>query len=168
MNLRAELLKEHSLVQATKICAWATRDQKHLQELMNIFFSAEPLYAQRAAWAASKVFEAKPEWFSPYIPKLISLLSRDTHDGVRRNALRILQFVEIPEASSGEAVDAAFRLLSSPQEAIAVKVFAMTVIHNQIRRYPELKQELRILLEDQLPYSGPGFRSRAAKILKDL
>ena len=55
MNLRTELLKEHSVVQANRISEWAVTDKKRLKELMDIFFSTESPIAQRAAWSAIMV-----------------------------------------------------------------------------------------------------------------
>ena len=51
---------------------------------------------------------------------------------------------------------------------MAVKVFAMSVLSQLVDGVPELSQELRIIIEDQLPYASAGFISRARKVLKDL
>lgn len=168
MNLRNELLKEHSVTQAIRISEWALQDKKHMKELMTIFFSKEPRIAQRAAWAASKAYEIKPKWFSVYIPTLIHVLSEETHGGVRRNSLRMLQSMDVPEEYHGELVDTTFRILSDPKEDIAVKAFAMTVAFNHLHYYPELKQEFKLIIEDQLPYASAAIKSRAAKILVKL
>jgi len=44
----------------------------------------------------------------------------------------------------------------------------MTVLHQLIQTIPDLKKELKIILEDQLPYASPAFTVRARKILKQL
>jgi hypothetical protein len=49
-----------------------------------------------------------------------------------------------------------------------VKVFGMTVLANLCEKLPELKNELRIIIEDQMPYGSAGFKSRGSKILKKL
>ncbi|MBC7450473.1 MAG: hypothetical protein H7259_03180 [Cytophagales bacterium] len=168
MNLRTELLKEHSVIQAIRISSWAVQNKEHLKELMEIFFSTEPRIAQRAAWAASKAYELKPEWFSVYILKLIRISGKPVHDGIRRNSLRILQSMDIPKKYEGEMLDIAFQMLADPKAAIAIKAFAMTIAFNLVKTYPELKSELKILIEDQLPYATAAIKSRANKILKKL
>jgi hypothetical protein len=80
----------------------------------------------------------------------------------------MFQFVPIPTDRQGQIMDIAFCFLRDKRETIAVKVFAMTVLENLSVDSPELGQELRIIIEDQLPYAGPAFRSRASKILKRL
>jgi hypothetical protein len=79
----------------------------------------------------------------------------------------MLQFIEIPPALQGIAAEACFENLSS-EEPVAVKVFAMTVIANLCKDYPELKSELVPLIEDQLPFATAGFRSRARKVLRQI
>jgi hypothetical protein len=51
---------------------------------------------------------------------------------------------------------------------VAVKVFAMTVLSTIINDQPDLKKELKTIIEDQLPYASPGFVARARKIIKKL
>ncbi|HMK05536.1 MAG TPA: hypothetical protein VK489_15150 [Ferruginibacter sp.] len=74
--------------------------------------------------------------------------------------------MEIPEKYHGEIMDICFKYLESPTEALAVKVFSMSVLGKLAKKYPEIMQELKLLIEDQLPRQTAGFRSRAKKILK--
>jgi hypothetical protein len=43
-----------------------------------------------------------------------------------------------------------------------------TVLANLVEKQPGLKSELRIIIEDELPYGSAGFLSRGKKILKKL
>ena len=44
----------------------------------------------------------------------------------------------------------------------------MSVLLKIVRRYPELKQELKQLIEDQMPFGSAGFVSRGKRVLKAL
>lgn len=168
MKLKDELLKEHSLIQATKISQWAVESKSNLKELMQAFFGKEKLLVQRASWSASKAYELKPEWFESYIPQLIRCLEKPIHESVRRNSLRMLQTMEIPESLQGELIHILFTLLMDTKTESAAKAFGMSVANNIVQQYPELKSELKIIIEDQLPYATPSFKSRANKIIKKL
>ena len=61
-----------------------------------------------------------------------------------------------------------FSFLQNPKEPIAVRVFSMTVLAQIAKKQPGLKKELTLMIEDQLPYAGPAFRSRARKVLWEL
>jgi hypothetical protein len=65
-------------------------------------------------------------------------------------------------------MDLCFGYIASPDEAIAVKAFSLTVLQNFSRRYPEIKNELKVIIEERWDYETAAFRSRAKKILKDI
>ncbi|MEO8150662.1 MAG: hypothetical protein ABI723_23725 [Bacteroidia bacterium] len=165
MSIREALLKEHSKAQTNRIVNYIGDDEKKFAELMDLFFNDEYRVVQRSAWSVSNCAEAHPQLIMPYLKKMIELLGEDVHNAVKRNIVRVLQFIDIPKKHYGKAAQACFDLLLSKDEPVAVKVFAMTVIANISKHEPDLKNELRIIINDQLPYSSAGFKSRAKKIL---
>lgn len=58
-----------------------------------------------------------------------------------------------------------FGYLGSPKEAVAIKVFSLTVLGNLAKSYPEIIPEIKVLIEEQLPRQTVGFKSRAQKLL---
>ena len=79
-----------------------------------------------------------------------------------------MQDVDVPENLIGEVVDICFGLMESNNTPIAVKVFSMTVLANISIKEPDLKNELALIIEDQMPYGSVGFRNRGAKILNKI
>ena len=51
---------------------------------------------------------------------------------------------------------------------MAVRVFSMSVLARIAHDQPELKNELKIMIEDQLPFGSAAFLARARKVLKQL
>jgi hypothetical protein len=88
------------------------------------------------------------------------------HDAVKRNTVRLLQDISIPKKYQGEIMSLCFDYISSPTEKIAVKAFSLTVLQNLSKSYPEIKQELKAVIEDRWDYETAAFHSRAKKILK--
>jgi hypothetical protein len=80
----------------------------------------------------------------------------------------MLQHVSLPESLQGVAADSCFEIIRSAKEATAVKVFALTVLYNVVKVYPELANELKLCITEQLPYASAGFQSRGKKILAKL
>jgi len=68
----------------------------------------------------------------------------------------------------GLVVVICFDFFQSKKEPVAVKVFSMTVLANVAQDLKELRQELILRIEDQLPYGSAGFLSRAGRVLKQL
>lgn len=168
MNLREELLKNHTKELIEKIVRYVGNDKKRFAELMNLFLGNIETISQRAAWAVSYCAEAYPELVFPYLEKMLDNLSRPVHDSVKRNTIRTFQDIDIPEELQGKAADICFNFLCDKDETIGTKVFSMTVLHNLCKQHPDLKNELRTAIEEQMPYASAGFKSRGKKILKEL
>lgn len=80
------------------------------------------------------------------------------HDAVKRNVIRILQDIELPKNSQGFAATICFDFLSSPKESVAVKAFSITVLANISPHEPDLKQELIMLIKEQMEWEKPAFQ----------
>lgn len=169
MNLRTEILKEHSKAQCTKIVNWVGNSQQRFDELFKSFLTAEYRVTQRAAWPISYCVIAHPRFINKHWKQLINNLKKpNLHDAVKRNSIRLMQNLEIPEKYQGEIMDICFTYLQSPAEATAVKVFSMAVLGNLAKKYPEIKSELKLMIEDQLPGQTAGFKNRGKKVLNQL
>ena len=166
MKLREEILKEQSKAQCTKIVTWVGKDPQRFDELFALFLQDEYRVTQRASWPVSNCVIANPVFIKKHWNKLIANLKKpDLHDAIKRNSIRLLQHVGIPEKYQGEIMNICFKYLESPTEALAVKAFSMTVLGNLAKVYPEIKTELRLLIEYQFTGQTAGFKSRARKIL---
>jgi hypothetical protein len=116
-----------------------------------------------------EVARKHPDLANEHLEKMVlNLRKENLHDAIKRNTVRVLQEITIPEILWGDAADVCFKLLLSKNEPVAVKCFSMTVLLNIVRHIPELKEELKIIIEDQIPYSSAGFKSRGIKTLKAL
>ena len=169
MNLREEILKEHSKAQSKKIVNWVGSNLQRFDELFSLFLNDEYRVVQRAGWPVSNCVIAHPTLINKHWKELIHNLKQpNLHNAVKRNSIRLMQDIEIPVKYHGEIMDTCFKFLESPEEALAVKVFSMTVLGNLAKTYPEIKPELKLLIEDQLPTQTAGFKSRGKKVLKML
>ena len=167
MNLREEILKADFKDQAVFVAEEINADEAKFAELMQLFFSKDIRTCQRAAWIVSHCIERNPWLLMPYLDKLVKNMYNDITDATKRNSVRVLQFVDIPEALWGETIEICFRYLNS-NEAVAIKVFSMTVLYNLSLKVPEITTELKVVIEDQLPFGSAGFKSRARKILSKM
>lgn len=168
MQLRDEILLEHSRTNTDKIAHWIGNNPARLATLIELFLHDEYRVVQRAAWIMSIVAQEHPTLLKPHLK---AMLDRMNDEGipvaVKRNVVRVLQFMPIPEELQGEVMDYCFRFLEDPQETVAVRVFSMTVLTNLAQQYPDIKKEIILLIEDQLREGAqPAFISRGKKTLK--
>ncbi len=169
MELRKQLLKEHSKENTNIIVSHILDNPALVDELMDIFLNESYRLIQRSAWVVGEVGRASPQLIKPFIPQMIANLKKeDIHVAAKRNTMRFFQEVEINEEYWGELLDVALTFLGSNEEPVAVKVFSMTVAYHIVKQVPELKEELTIIIEDQLPYGSAGFKNRGQKIISAL
>lgn len=167
MKLRQEILQEHSKAQCDKIVQWVGNSQQRFNELFSLFINDEYRVVQRAAWPVSYCVIAHPEFMNANFGKLLKNLHKpNLHDSVKRNSIRLLQHINIPEKHQGDVMNICFKYLESPAEAVAIKAFSLTVLSNLAKRYPEIIPEVKILIEDQLPHQTAAFKVRAKAFLK--
>ncbi|HEV7701621.1 MAG TPA: hypothetical protein VGO43_15425 [Pyrinomonadaceae bacterium] len=166
MNLRDEILAEHSKRQTAKIVDWVGTDPKRFGELMKLFLGDVYRITQRAGWPLSNCVKLHPELIQPYFSQLLKQLERDdVHVAVRRNVVRLLQFVDIPKRYQGRIFDACYNLLADPAQPVAVRVFSMTVAAKIANDQPELLGELRMIATKYPQVATAGFRSRSRRVL---
>lgn len=173
MNIYNQLETSHSKENSLKIISFIGKDENKFSELMDCFFMETKDYRvpQRAAHVVSLIFDKNPQLIQPYVLQLIKFLyNPELKNSLKRNILRNLQFCEIPQEEMGKLYDRIFQLLTNPNEDIAIRAFAMTVLYQITRFYPELKPELKSTIEFILeePGCSPGVRSRGRKVLSDL
>lgn len=169
MNLMQVFQKRHSKAVCNKIVAYIGHKPDRFKVLVSLLLDKDKDIAMRASWPFGFCVERHPGLMVPHIRAIIRNLKRPgLHDAVKRGTFRALQYVDIPNAVRGEVIDACFSFLMDTRETIAVRVFSMSTLAGLVKDIPELSAELRIIIEDQLPFASPAFRSRARKVMKAL
>ena len=169
MDLKTEILKEHSRRQADRVVTWIGADPARFRKLMELFLRGEYVVAQRSAMAVGLCADRHPALIRPYIARMIARMDEPgVHIAIRRCVVRTLQCADIPPALLGTVATRCFRYLADGESPVAVKAFSMVVLGRIAEKEPDLGRELRLVIEQQLPYGSSGFRSCAAHVLKGL
>jgi hypothetical protein len=168
MDIRVEILKEHSKQNSETIAAWVGASPQRVAQLIDLFLHDEYRVVQRLAQVVGKLADTHPQLVTPWLPQLVRRMNEPgVHVAVKRNVVRILQYVDIPEALHGDLMNTCFDLLADPNETVAVRVFSMTVLDKLSAQYPEIRQELKVIIEDVLEQGcTAAFRARASMVLK--
>lgn len=169
MNLRQQILKEHSKAQTLKIVDWIGKNQTRFDELTELFLDKDLKVAQRASWPLRLAATVQPSLVKKHFKRLLDKISSGkVHDGVIRNTIGMMEDVDIPEKFEGRVMDACFNYLTDPKEKAAVKASSLTVLQKLAIKYPEISAEIKTIIETQWPNEGPAFKARARRVLKTL
>ena len=171
MNLREELLREHSARQTRRLTDYACAHPTALAKLLQLFWYGADRERQLAADVLGWVGERRPKWLVPHLPGLLAAAqpSPGQHPAVRRAVARMLQFVPVPEEWQALAFDICLALLRAPREPVAIRVYALTAATRLVGFYPELAAEVVMAAETALTTStSAALHSRAARELPKL
>lgn len=170
MDLEKLILSEHSKAVVNKIVNYVGHDKQRFKKLMDLFLKGEYKVTQRAAWPFSYIALEHPDLIAPYFNQLIKKLEETgNHDSVARNIMRIFQDIDIPEKYHAQLIDICFKFLMNASNPAAVRVFSMTTAANISKKYPEIKKELLLVLEDMNSYpQQAAIASRLKHTLKAL
>lgn len=166
MKKLESLLQVNSKENCNRVVNYVGKSTVRFKELMDLMLKGEYRVSQLAAWPMSYAVENHPELLAPYYKKIIPLLDDTSyHPAVLRSIIRALQYVNIPEDYQGLIMDRCFTFIADPQEKAAVKAFALTVLDNLSKTYPEIRQELQLVIKQRWDTETPAFRARAKIIL---
>ena len=169
IDLEQLLREEHSKKQTDRSVRYIGKDKRRFAGLIRLFFKGEYRITQRAAWPLSYCVRAHPQLISPYFKPLLENLARkDIHPAVIRNTVRLLQDVSIPKRYHGPVMNSCFEFLQSPETPIAIKAFSLTILGHLAADYPDIRGELKLIIEEQWDRSSPAIRSRAKRLLKNI
>jgi hypothetical protein len=161
--------KDFSAAQKRRAVTHIGKDQNRFDVAIAEFFKGPYRYNQKVAGALFDVLRKHPYMLAPHIKRFLLQLDKPgNYPAMTRNILRLLQVADIPVRFQGRAVNSAMRIMKDPEELVAAKVFGMTLLANIAASHPELKNEVRVVIESQYPYGTAAFRSRARKVLKSL
>jgi hypothetical protein len=169
INSLEELLRTETSRRNTDLIADMVRQRTELfGELMNIYLENKEPESRRAVWVIDTISEKIPDLLIPHVSMIIDKLPEFTHDGMKRQTIRMLNRVPIPEEKLGALINICFDWLISPSESVAVKVYSMDFLYRSSQTEPDLKHELADSIEWRIKEGTPGFQNKARKILKKL
>lgn len=166
MDLISELLAGNDHDHAMDIVFKFEKYPNKIEELFEIFWGNNKILTQRASLVILLLTEWKPKIVKPFVVEMILTLKKEKiNDTIKRNTVRILAEFPIPKDMEGIITEICFNYLNNPSEAIAIKVFSMTILERMVKKHPELKSELIFSIETGMEFGSPGYRSRGGKIL---
>lgn len=165
-TLRNMVLEARTKKQVDAVVDWVGTDQQRFDELVHQFLTGGYRLTQRAGWPLSYIAMAQPLLIAKHLKKMIDNLRQPhLHNAVKRNTVRILQQMDVPEELQGELMETCFKFIQAVDEPAAVKAFSLTILHNLSKKYPEILPEIKAIIADRPDHQTAAFKSRAKLFL---
>ncbi len=168
MDFRSQLTDIPSGTGKDLLVGEAIKSESHFKALLQLALNEKDPLAWRASWVLDGSDELKPGLARKHISKIVKALPELESKGTLRSLLRLLSRYEIPEEEQGLLIDLCFSYMVSELYPVAVKVHAMQIIYLHVLLYPELKDELVAVIEDQIDNNSVGFLSRGRRLIKQM
>lgn len=170
MNYKTIFKPRHELSYYKNLSKEIASKPKEIKQLVDVILLNEKDYSFWASWFLCHVFDHNKDAIIPHITPLFNLIKKVHTHGTARSILRCIALLPIektPLKIEEDLIHLSFSLLEDPKEEIAFKANAMMQIYNYRKKYPELMQEMKALIEliFEQGRDTPGIRVRARKYL---
>ena len=123
--------------------------------------------ASRFLWLLSEIGISNPDKLFAALPFLLDFTD-DLNPVYKTSFANFWLIAGIPPENEGKAIDLSFQWLLSNETNVTIKSRSVLVLFKLTKKYPELKDELRLCLIDQMDRYSNKFKKRAVKILREL
>lgn len=137
-----------------------------LRDLSRLLF-CEKKVATRFLWMLSGIGMKSQSKLFEALPFLLEL-SGKLEPAYQTAFANYWLIAGVPPENEAQAIDLSFQWLMNPGITVTIKSRALFVLFKLTKKYPELKNELVLCLEDQLDKHSKDFRKRALKVLNEL
>ncbi len=124
--------------------------------------------ASRCAWFLSDIGMHDANLLSEYLDFFFKKRKEIETFNFESAFIKYWTICGIPEIHEGEALDIAFGYLTNPKTKVHIKTLSASLVFELSKKYPDLKNELKIILEEEKERNSISFRHRANKLLKQL
>jgi hypothetical protein len=159
-NIKQQLMSELSRRNIDLVTQWILEKPEAIGSLVDLVLSHNDIASPRATWVLEKLSEKMNEPVADYLDRIIGELRNVTSSSTRRTLSKVLMLHTLPEKHEGVILDFCISMIESAKEPVAVKANCMTIVFNLLPKYPDLKNEIFALIEDQIPFNTVGFGSR--------
>lgn len=148
--------KYFSLEKVKQLTSFVEKNPKIVRELVFLTNGNDLKLSMRASWALQHISFKYPELIKPHIGSLIKSLKKEKqHTGAIRNVIRIFHEIEIPEKYSAELYDLCLNYIKNGTLPHAIRAFSITLLGDICKKYPELKPEVELVLNELKTYPQP-------------
>ena len=149
---------------------WASiiiEEEIEIKDLSNLLF-CEKKIASRFSWLLSGIGALDSNKLLNELPFLYSISDQITNINFKHSFATYWSLCGVPSQNEAEAIDLLLGWIQSSKINVTTKSRSLFAFYNLTKKYPDLHNELKHCLEDQLDKNTTEFKKRALKILDKL
>ena len=166
MTLSELILSDYNRVHADFVADYIITNPELMPEMLELVFKLEEPLSRRAAWSFRIISQKKVSIVEPFVNELINKI-RDVNDvPILKLILAVLVETDIPQEYHGEILQFTSEILTDSNSSIASLIYSMDIFYKLSLKEPDLLNELRLMLEQILPYGSPGVKNKCGRLIR--
>ena len=160
-----------SVEEITMIAHSAVRDPLLVSQLITLSSSEEKRVGFMASWALSKVSDIDPGLMVPFLAKMIDTLPGVKNESVQRSFMRVIMksdISNIPDSRHTPLIDYCIGIMREENTPVAPKVYGMEILASFCIIYPDLVNEVTVVVQLAMSGASGGIKAAARKVLMRL
>ena len=167
MYIQNVLETGRSKVMVKDILEYIGSDAERLAELMNLVLCDDETLSFNSSWVLYHALDVESLDFTPYTEPCIAPMMQPAHPMIERGLLKMFRVLDCwPEDRFSELVDHMMATIMNTSSMIAAQALSMEALWKHLQPYPELVEELLIVVEEGMLYGSAGYKAKARKMLK--
>jgi hypothetical protein len=166
-QLRTSLVNEDSGLSRRKWAMHIIENKIGLLDLVELL-DQEKKIAMRFIWLVGDLCELDPSTVYPAVPYFYSRKNETQIPNFDRSLAKMFLLAGIPPEIEGLVIDDLFKWLLDPKINVSTKSYALSTLFELSKKYGDLKNELKSVIEDQLGKNSISFEKRAESVLEKL
>jgi len=151
---------------AMLIAEYVSTDAKSYAKLLDIVFDNIEPTSRIAAYVIDNANDIDNKLITNNIEGVVDFVLTKPNYSIMRSLLKLISMNRIPKNKQGEMLMLCTDYLYSEKVPVAVKVHCLQIFYNISEEEPDLKPELKQIIEDTIENNSAGYKSRAKRISK--
>jgi hypothetical protein len=158
MNLNEELLIFHQSRDLKSLTKSLIDEPVKIEKLVNVISNLEEYpFKEMSSWILTHLAKSNPELVQPFYEKLVDILFKTDNQTVLRNCTNILYHLNPTDYKEGELIDQLIQFIQNNNNKVALQVYSIYFITHFVKKYPELFEEVRSIIELNSQNHSPAY-----------
>lgn len=160
------IIQARSKKSIREIAQLAIDDESILKLLLKNIRIEQDRSFYTSSWALCDISEINHTIFNPHIAYIFSTIQNSKHPGLKRNLMKLMQFVEIPNDLELEIGETCLSYFKDQHETIAVRAYSVTILEQLIPQNMIFNEDVLFEIERQRIQATPALNARTKRYLK--
>ncbi|HBS87890.1 MAG: hypothetical protein A2W91_10760 [Bacteroidetes bacterium GWF2_38_335] len=168
MDLEKQLLADLSKGNVQFVSNVILNDLNLLDKLWNIITSSPAPLPMRAAWTMQQIIEEFPELLNKYYSRLVPQIEKCPDDSTRKVLMKMIILTELKEKHINKLYDICYRYFLDAKRSLAVRAYSLEILYKISLKYPELSNEVLLLLDLITEEDAPALQAKQRLLRKSI